>query len=73
MEMLVESETVLELEHQILERIAGRVQRFRLIRLDGQLILKGTAKSFHAKQLATHAALELAPDLEFVNAIQVHR
>ena len=73
MAMLVESETVLELEHQILERIAGRVQRFRLIRQDGHLILEGTAKSFHAKQLATHAALELAPDLEFVNAIQVHR
>jgi hypothetical protein len=73
MKMLVESETTLELEHRILERISGRVRHFRLIRSEGRLILEGSAASFHAKQLVSHAALEMAPDEELVNAITVDR
>jgi osmotically-inducible protein OsmY len=73
MKMLAEPETTLELEHQILERIAGRVRNLRVVRSEGRLILEGSSVSFHAKQLATHAALEFAPDDELINAITVER
>ena len=73
MKMLAEAETMLELEHRILERIAGRVRNLRVVRSDGRLILEGSSSSFHAKQLATHAALEMAPADELVNAITVDR
>ena len=73
MNMLLESETTLEIEHRILERITGRVRNFRVVRSKGRLVLEGTAASFHAKQLVTHAALEFAPDEELVNAITVDR
>ena len=71
--MLAETEVSLELEHRILERIAGRVRNFRVVWADGRLILEGSSSSFHAKQLATHAALEFAPAEELVNAIVVER
>src|SRR6476660_7903002 len=73
MQMISEAEVSLELEHRILERIAGRVQNLRVIRMPGRLILEGSTGSFHAKQLATHAALELAPEEELINSITVDR
>ena len=73
MQMLTEPETSLELEHRILERLGGRVRNLRVVRSAGRLILEGSTASFHAKQLATHAALELAPDDELINAITVDR
>lgn len=73
MNMLVESETTLEIEHLILEKVRGRVRNFRAIRSDGRLMLKGVVASFHAKQLVTHAALEFAVDDELVNALTVDR
>jgi hypothetical protein len=73
MKMLAETEMTLELEHRILERIAGRVRNLRVFRNDGRLILEGSSSSFHAKQLATHAALEMSPEDELVNAITVDR
>jgi len=71
--MLADTETSLELEHRILERIAGRVRNLRVVWSDGRLILEGSTSTFHAKQLATHAALECAPADELVNAIVVER
>jgi hypothetical protein len=73
MQMLSEAEASLELEHRILERISGRVQNLRVVRMPGRLILEGSTSSFHAKQLATHAALELAPADELINSITVDR
>ena len=73
MKMLAEAETTLELEHRILERIGGRLRNFRVVRNGGRLILEGSCGSFYAKQLATHAALEMAPDDELINAITVDR
>ena len=73
MKMLAESETTLEIEHRILERIGGRIRHLRVVRSDGRMILEGKSGSFHAKQLATHAALEMAPEDEWVNAITVDR
>jgi len=73
MQLLSESETSLELEHRILERIAGRVQNLRVVRTQGRLILEGSTSSFHAKQLATHAALEFAHADQLINSITVDR
>lgn len=73
MNLLAETETSLELEHRILERMAGRVRNLRVVRNEGRLILEGSSASFYAKQLATHAALEFAPAEELVNAIHVER
>lgn len=73
MKMFAEAETNLELEHRILQRIAGRVRNLRVVRHDGRLVLEGSSASFYAKQLATHAALELAPADQLVNAITVER
>ncbi len=73
MQMFSESEASLELEHRILERIAGRVHNLRVVRMPGRLILEGSTASFHAKQLATHAALEFAPADELINSIIVER
>ena len=73
MKTFSESEVSLELEHRILERIPGRVQNLRVVRTKGRLTLEGSTASFHAKQLATHAALEFSPADELVNAIKVDR
>jgi osmotically-inducible protein OsmY len=67
------TEESLELEHRIHERISGRVQNLRVVRTEGRLILEGSTGSFHAKQLATHAALEFSPAYELINAITVDR
>lgn len=73
MKMLAEAESTLEIEHRILERIGARVRNLRVVRSDGRMILEGSSGSFHAKQLATHAALEMAPEDEWINAITVDR
>lgn len=74
MSLLLEAtETALELEHQLQERVAGRIRNLRVVRRDGQLVLEGWSSSFYAKQLATHAALELAPAEELINEIIVNR
>lgn len=73
MKMLAEAETTLELEHRILHRIGSRIRNLRVVRLEGRLVLEGSTGTFHAKQLATHAALEMAPEDEWVNAIIVDR
>lgn len=73
MKSFAQAETNLELEHRILQRIPGRVRNLRIMRQDGCLVLEGSSPSFHAKQLATHAALELAPADEWINAITVER
>src|SRR5579872_4329372 len=57
MKLLAEAETTLEIEHRILERIGGRVRNLRVVRSGERMILEGSSGSFHAKQLATHAAL----------------
>ncbi|MBS0264765.1 MAG: hypothetical protein JSS02_22715 [Planctomycetes bacterium] len=67
----METRVTSELEIRLLERIPGRVQNLRILRLDGRLIVEGTVRSFHAKQLVTHAAMELAPQEDWVNSLVV--
>jgi hypothetical protein len=59
------------LESQVQHRLGSRVRDLRvIIRHDG-IILQGRAATYHAKQLAQHAAMELAELPILANDIEV--
>jgi cell wall assembly regulator SMI1 len=59
------------LEMQLQRRLGSRVRELRvLVRHDG-VVLKGWASTYHAKQLAQHAAMELADKRVLANDIEV--
>lgn len=53
------------LENIVQRRLAGRVRDLRIRLHRGGVILQGRAKTYHAKQLAQHAIMELS-DLPIV-------
>jgi hypothetical protein len=53
------AETLAELEELVRLRLGGRVREFRLSLRDAGLVLRGRAKSHHAKQLAQQALTDL--------------
>jgi hypothetical protein len=59
------------MESQIRRRLGSRVRNLRIIISQEGLTLKGSAFNFHAKQLAQHAAMELAELPIVANEIQV--
>ena len=59
------------LEWLVQRRLAGRVRDLRiLVRADG-VVLKGSAPTYHAKQLAQHAVMELGGGPILANDIEV--
>jgi hypothetical protein len=58
-------------ERQMQRRLGSRVRDLRLIVRQDGMILQGRALSFYAKQLAQHAAMELAALPIVANNIQV--
>ena len=61
------------LETQVRRRLGSRVRDLHVtIRSDG-MILQGHAQTFHAKQLAQHAVMELAELPILANDIEVSR
>ena len=52
-------------------RTGRRVTGLRVELLDGTVVLRGTARSYHVKQLAQHAAREVVPAARLCNAIVV--
>lgn len=48
------------LELLIQRRLGSRVRDFRLLLRPGGIILQGRASTYHAKQVAQHAAMEIA-------------
>jgi hypothetical protein len=46
-------------EHRIHERTSRRVQNLRVEAIDGQIVVRGTARSFFVKLLALEAAREV--------------
>jgi hypothetical protein len=58
----------------IQDRLGGRVRDLRIVVRPSGILLQGRAATYHAKQLAQHAAMEvagmriLANDIEVVNA-----
>ncbi len=59
------------LEGMLLRRIGNRVRDLRVIFLADGLILQGRTATYHAKQLAQHAAMELAGMHIVANEIEV--
>jgi len=59
------------LELQIQRRLGSRVRDFRLVLRPGGIVLQGRASTYHAKQLAQHAAMELAGRPILGNEIEV--
>jgi hypothetical protein len=68
------AETVAPAEHlelQLQRRLGSRVRDLRVqVRHDG-VVLQGWASTYHAKQLAQHAAMELAEMRVLANDIEV--
>ena len=60
------------LEALVQLRLSGRVHNFRLLQRANGLILRGQARTYYAKQLATHAALNAVDPITVTNAIEVH-
>lgn len=71
-ETVVSPEEYLEsLEALMQRRLGGRVRDLRVSVRDKGLILQGRASTYHAKQLAQHAASELAGLPILANDIEV--
>jgi hypothetical protein len=59
------------LELQVQRRLGSRVRDLRIIVRQDGVILQGLAHTYHAKQLAQHAAMELADLPILANDIEV--
>ncbi len=60
------------LKHLVQRRLGSRVRDLRVIVRHDGVILQGRAATYHAKQLAQHAAMELGDLPILSNDIQVH-
>jgi hypothetical protein len=60
-----------QLDVLVLRRLGGRVRDLRLIVRPGGVILQGRAATYHVKQLAQHAAMELTHLPVLANDIEV--
>ena len=59
------------LETLMQRRLGNRIRDLRILRLPEGLIIQGRAATYHAKQLATHAAMEFAETPILANDIEV--
>ena len=46
-----------ELENQVQVRLGGRIHNLRILFRDCGIVLRGLARTYHAKQLAQHAVM----------------
>jgi hypothetical protein len=60
------------LELQVQRRLGTRIRDLRVIVGDRGVILQGRSSTYHAKQLAQHAAMELAALPILANEIEVY-
>jgi hypothetical protein len=60
-----------QLEGLLARRLGTRIRELRLIFRQSGVILRGQSESYHAKQLAQHAAMELADVPILANEIEV--
>lgn len=60
-----------DLESLVQRRMRGRIHNLRLEVGAAGVVLRGRAPSFHAKQMAQHAAMELLGLPILANAIEV--
>ena len=67
----IHSDQITQLEVHVKSRLNGRVHDLRLVVRDKGLVLRGRAYTYHAKQLAQHAVLELSELPILANEIKV--
>jgi len=60
------------LEAALHNRLGGRVSNLQVIFHDAGVVLRGRAATYYAKQLAQHAAMELAGLNVLANDIEVY-
>jgi osmotically-inducible protein OsmY len=58
-------------EAQIQRRLGGRVRDLRVVLRDNGVILQGRSATYHAKQLAQHAAMDITGLRILANDIEV--
>lgn len=56
---------------QLQRRLGGRIRDLRALRRPDGIVLVGRAATYHAKQLAQHAAMELVSQPIVANDIEV--
>ena len=59
------------LESMLIRRLGNRIRDLRVILLQEGVVLQGRTATYHAKQLAQHAAMELADVPILANDIEV--
>jgi hypothetical protein len=59
------------LETMLIRRLGNRIRDLRVILLQDGMILQGRTATYHAKQLAQHAAMEMADCPILANDIEV--
>lgn len=60
-----------QLEEVVQCRLAGRIHRFCLVRVDGGVILRGYSRTYYAKQLAQHEVMQATELPILANEIEV--
>jgi hypothetical protein len=71
-ETLVSPDEYLEsLESLIQRRLGGRIRDLHVVVRDNGIILRGRAATYHTKQLAQHAAMEISGMPILANDIEV--
>ena len=60
------------IERLIAERTSGLIKGLRVEVFPGEVVLSGWTQTYYAKQLATHAALDVIETGTLVNSIEVY-
>jgi hypothetical protein len=60
------------IESRVLAKLGGRLEEFFMDEVGGELVLRGTARSYHVKQLAQHEVMNLTSAPIAHNNIKVH-
>lgn len=61
-----------QLENRVQARLSGRVHHFRLFLQDCGIVMRGLARTYHAKQLAQHAVMTETELPILANEIEVY-
>jgi hypothetical protein len=65
------SEKETQLEMHLLARLGSRVRQLRVVRRNEGVVLYGSARTYHAKQLAQHLVMEITELPILANEIEV--
>jgi hypothetical protein len=60
------------LENLLQMRLGSRIRELRVLLLDSGIILQGRTSTYHAKQLAQHAAMDVSEFPILANEIEVY-